>query len=66
MNHLIMQQAGFAKESELVLQSRCPFCTKDIDPSTEFRDTLSIKEFSISGLCQACQDSIFNSPEEED
>lgn len=28
-------------------------------PATEFRDELSRKEYRISGLCQACQDSIF-------
>lgn len=26
----------------------------------EFRDVLSLKEYKISGLCQACQDQIFN------
>lgn len=28
-------------------------------PATEFRDELSRKEYSISGLCQCCQDKIF-------
>lgn len=28
-------------------------------PAVEFRDDLSRKEYSISGLCQKCQDSIF-------
>lgn len=28
-------------------------------PATEFRDRLSRKEFTISGLCQECQDKIF-------
>lgn len=28
-------------------------------PATEFRDELSRKEFSLSGLCQECQDSVF-------
>lgn len=28
-------------------------------PSTVFRDMLSEKEYSISGLCQECQDKIF-------
>ena len=28
-------------------------------PVGEFVDDLSAKEFSISGLCQACQDNIF-------
>ena len=29
-----------------------------------FRDELSAKEYYISGMCQACQDSVFNSEEE--
>lgn len=32
-------------------------------PATEFRDYLSRKEYTISGLCQTCQDSVFGSPE---
>jgi len=27
--------------------------------ATEFRDAISKKEFSISGLCQCCQDLLF-------
>ena len=28
-------------------------------PATEFRDELSRKEYTISGLCQKCQDAVF-------
>lgn len=28
-------------------------------PATEFKDALSAKEYTISGLCQRCQDKIF-------
>jgi len=28
-------------------------------PATEFRDEISRREYRISGLCQACQDSFF-------
>lgn len=28
-------------------------------PATKFRDEISRKEFTISGLCQECQDKIF-------
>lgn len=30
-----------------------------------FTDELSLKEFTITGLCQACQDDFFNNDEEE-
>jgi len=29
-------------------------------PITPFRDNLSLKEYGISGLCQECQDKIFD------
>jgi len=29
--------------------------------ATEFRDEISRREFSISGLCQKCQDAFFGS-----
>lgn len=27
--------------------------------AVEFRDTLSVKEYGMSGLCQTCQDKVF-------
>ena len=44
---------------------KCTSCESDINinfyksPNT-FRDSISFKEFLISGLCQKCQDSVFN------
>lgn len=40
-------------------EGKCPFCGKKINPETEFKDPLSLKEFHISGLCQKCQDEFF-------
>lgn len=34
-------------------------CVKCGEPAVEFKDELSRKEYSISGLCQRCQDDIF-------
>lgn len=34
----------------------CPTCGGKI---TEFRNTISQKEFEISGMCQKCQDEVF-------
>ena len=58
MNKDIMKTVGFGKEVNLVNQSKCPFCQKQIDPS-KFRDELTFKEYQISGLCQTCQDEMF-------
>lgn len=41
-------------------------CTSCGAVATIFRDGLSRKEYTISGLCQACQDIIFAEPEYED
>lgn len=35
-------------------------------PAETFNDPLSIQEYYISGLCQKCQDKVFNPPDEED
>jgi hypothetical protein len=58
MNKEIMKQAGFDKEVEKVEQGLCPTCSNPIDKS-EFRNSISLQEFEISGMCQNCQDSIF-------
>lgn len=36
----------------------CPFCGCDTT-NMKFRDKLSEKEYTISGLCQKCQDKTF-------
>lgn len=40
-------------------QYKCPLCGKSIDPDVGFRDGLSLKEWSQSGMCQEDQDKIF-------
>ena len=37
----------------------CVFCKKPIDPDKDFRNEISRKEFTISGICQICQDETF-------
>lgn len=34
----------------------CVFCGKS---ATEFKDALSALEYTISGICQVCQDKLF-------
>jgi len=40
----------------------CHLCGKPITP---FRDEISFQEWEISGMCQECQDKIFEDQEEE-
>jgi len=59
-----MEQAGFDEEMKKLEKQICPLCDKKVNIN-DFRDNLSIKEFTISGLCQECQDKIFNETEED-
>lgn len=38
----------------------CAVCKEE---ANEFTDALSVTEYAISGLCQRCQDEVFNEPE---
>ncbi len=58
MNKDIMKQAGFGEHVKQVEAGKCPTCGKPIDATT-FKDDLSLKEFRISRMCQACQDDFF-------
>jgi len=44
---------------------QCVMCGVKVNPDTDFKDALSKKEFSISHFCQACQDKMFESEEDE-
>ena len=48
-----------------ILKGLCPLCKKEIW-DTSFRDALSRKEYSISGMCQECQDGVFDDSDNED
>ena len=47
-----------------VKMGKCTMCGEDVDVSL-FTDTISLKEYYISGLCMKCQDEIFNTDEED-
>lgn len=42
--------------AESIKSDTCVFCNK---PATEFRDEVSRKEFTVSGICQKCQNFYF-------
>ena len=44
---------------------KCIICSDDITGIESFRDELSRKEYTISGMCQKCQDGIFEADESE-
>ncbi len=44
------------------LEHRCISCHEPVGPDS-FKDRLSEREYTISGLCQPCQDKVFEVPE---
>ena len=57
MNRDIMIQAGLSQAVERVEAGVCATCAGVVGP---FRDDLSCKEYGISGMCQTCQDMLFD------
>lgn len=45
-------------------RSVCPICGQSVIGGT-LKDSLSWKEFCISGMCQNCQDNIFRDPDDD-
>jgi hypothetical protein len=56
MDHISRLMFG-RDRSESIQKSICVMCGK---PAVEFRDDLSKTEYSISGMCQTCQDGVFH------
>ncbi len=48
----------FPEQSENIKKGKCSVCGTEINEK-DFKDSLSKKEYSISGMCQKCQDDIF-------
>ena len=56
------QQAFGINRRESIQANVCVFCGQ---PALVFRDELCRKEFSISGICQPCQDGTFGGDEDD-
>ncbi len=61
MNKNIMKRI-FPEAVENYENGICPLCKQKINPD-EFVDELSKKEYDISGLCQECQNKVFEKDE---
>jgi hypothetical protein len=48
------------KAVQNVEKGLCGICGSDKTKREDFQDTLSWKEFNQSGMCQECQDKVFN------
>ena len=54
----ILRDVGFKNEIDAVEAGFCPFCLNPISMD-DFEDDRSKKEYEISGLCQDCQNKMF-------
>lgn len=61
INAFLSSIAGKDREST-IRSDKCMFCDT---PNVNFRDELSKREYSISGLCQDCQDKTFGGEDED-
>ena len=50
----------FPEAFDALKRGICPTCGKKV---TGFRDSLSLKDYKISGVCQNCQDGISRLPQ---
>ena len=60
MNDIKEQMAMELFGRSLTLAKAGGQCVKCGEFTNEFADEISRKEYAISGMCQGCQDSIFN------
>ena len=60
IEHLLRALNGGVDRRTMIDADLCARCAQ---PATEFTSELSRKEYTISGLCQACQDVEFRSSE---
>jgi uncharacterized protein with PIN domain len=52
----------FPKAMEAIKNNICPTCGREIKfgARDQFKDEISRREYRISGMCQKCQDSVFD------
>lgn len=55
IDDLITRVTGVDRK-EVITENKCATCKT---PNLQFRNQISQKEYTISGMCQNCQDDIF-------
>ena len=58
IDQFITKATGIQRR-ESIKKEVCSICHKKVDLEIDFRDRISLKEYSISGMCQECQDKVF-------
>ena len=65
MSENIIHTIKINKIIDIIENSICPICGEKINIE-DFTDEISKSEFYISGICQKCQDEIFNNNEDDE
>lgn len=55
----LLREFGFNEQMDNVDKGLCSMCGSSKVKYNDFKDSLSWKEFQISGMCQKCQDDFF-------
>jgi len=58
MSEGIVKRLGFGNQLKIIKGGKCPDCGRVVIRN-DFRNRVSLMEYSISGLCQVCQDEFF-------
>ena len=53
-----MDNFGFQINLDLIKEGKCPWCKKEIN-FKDFKSKKFKKDFTLTGLCQSCQDDFF-------
>lgn len=53
---LLIESVFGKNRADTIRSGKCTTCNT---PNIEFRNDISRKEYTISGMCQDCQDSVF-------
>jgi len=59
----LIQSVFGVDRRECIQQNVCTWCGSQVK---EFSDSLSRKEYMISGMCQECQDRAFAEPDDDE
>ena len=55
----------FITREDAIAGGLCALCHTDGIEISSFTDDLSVKEYQISGMCQVCQDKVWDTIEED-
>ena len=61
----ILETVFGVDRTKTIREGACATCDSTGNIATSFRDDISRKEYSISAICQSCQDDVFGVSDDE-